>query len=129
MLRLYMKDRGLIMGRVDRTRENAEDLGKPRVRREKISDKKRQTPKRTQGIKRTVPSSVSSKKHKYRIPNNPSQGPQSIAGPSHQIDTRQSKPPTEGSRQEASVQTDRARQTRTTPSGGSSAAERRPVQS
>ncbi|GFY33412.1 uncharacterized protein TNCV_2226821 [Trichonephila clavipes] len=89
MLRHYMKDRGLVMGRVGRARENPNDLGKPRVRR------------------------VS----------------QSIASPSHQIDTRQCKPPTEGSRQGASVQYDRARETRTTPSGGNSAAERRPVRS
>ncbi|GFW69357.1 uncharacterized protein TNCV_487061 [Trichonephila clavipes] len=53
----------------------------------------------------------------------------SIAGPTHPIDTRQSKPSTEGSRQGASVQYDRAWETRTTPSGGNSAVERRPVQS
>ncbi|GFS60364.1 uncharacterized protein TNCV_2828011 [Trichonephila clavipes] len=56
-------------------------------------------------------------------------GSQSIAGSSHQIDTRQCKPYTEGSRQGASVQYDRAREIRTTPSGGNSAAERRPVRS
>ncbi|GFY34908.1 uncharacterized protein TNCV_154811 [Trichonephila clavipes] len=92
-------------------------------------DQKRPTPEPTQGIKRTIPSSVSSRKHKYRRPNNPSQGSQSIAGPSHQIYSRQCKPPTEGSRQGASVQYDRARETRTTPSGGNSADERRPVRS
>ncbi|GFV75434.1 uncharacterized protein TNCV_1482801 [Trichonephila clavipes] len=52
-----------------------------------------------------------------------------ILGPSHQIDTRQCKSPTEGSRQGASVQYDRARETRTTPSGGNCAAERRSVRS
>ncbi|GFT08891.1 uncharacterized protein TNCV_4104091 [Trichonephila clavipes] len=56
-------------------------------------------------------------------------GSQSIAGPSHQIDTRQGKPPTERSRQERSGQYDKARETRTTPSGGNSTAERRPVRS
>ncbi|GFW01745.1 uncharacterized protein TNCV_1232451 [Trichonephila clavipes] len=89
MLRLYMKDRGLVMGREDRTRENPKDLGKPRVRR----------------------------------------GSQSIACPSHQTDTRQRKPPTEWSRQGASVQYERAREIKTTRSGGNSAAERRPVRS
>ncbi|GFW04723.1 uncharacterized protein TNCV_3897751 [Trichonephila clavipes] len=79
------------------------------------------------GIKRTVPSSLSSRNHKYRRPNNPFQGPQSIAGPSHQLDTRQCKPPTEESRQEARGQYDRAREIRTTPSKGNSAAESRPV--
>ncbi|GFX08621.1 retrovirus-related Pol polyprotein from transposon 297 [Trichonephila clavipes] len=63
-------------------------------------DQKRPTPEPTQGIKRAIPSSVSSRNYKYRKPNNPSQGSQSIAGPSHQMDTRQGKPPTEGSRQE-----------------------------
>ncbi|GFV49925.1 uncharacterized protein TNCV_1392071 [Trichonephila clavipes] len=91
------------------------------------SDQKRPTPEQTQGIKRTIASSISSRKHKHRRPNNPSQGSKSIAGPSHQIYTRQCKPPTEGSRQGASVQYDRAWETRTTPSGGISAAERRPV--
>ncbi|GFV34635.1 uncharacterized protein TNCV_1449391 [Trichonephila clavipes] len=56
-------------------------------------------------------------------------GSQSIAGPSHQIDTRQGKPPTEGSRQGTSGQYDRARETRTTTSGTNRSAERRPVRS
>ncbi|GFV78533.1 uncharacterized protein TNCV_1888391 [Trichonephila clavipes] len=94
-----------------------------------MGTRKRPIPEPTQGIKGTIPSSVSSRNHTYRRPNNPSQGTQSIAGPSHQIDTRQVKPPTEGSMQGASVQYDRARETRTTPSGGNSAAERRPVRS
>ncbi|GFY32879.1 uncharacterized protein TNCV_4025031 [Trichonephila clavipes] len=123
------------MGRIDRNQENPKDLGKPRVRREKISagvrtwGPEKTNPEPTHGIKRTIPSSVSSRKYKYRRPNNPSQGSQSIAGPSHQLDTRQCKPPTEGSRQGANVQNDSARETRTTPSGKSRAAERRPVRS
>ncbi|GFW46593.1 hypothetical protein TNCV_1936631 [Trichonephila clavipes] len=92
-------------------------------------DQKRPTPVPTHGIKRTVPSSISSRNHKYRRPNNPSQGPQSISGPSHQLDTRQCKRPTEESRQGARGQYDRARETRTIPSKGNSAAERRPVRS
>ncbi|GFV95332.1 uncharacterized protein TNCV_4587071 [Trichonephila clavipes] len=72
---------------------------------------------------------IISKIYKYRRPNNPSQGSQSIAGPSHEIDTRQGKPPTEGSRQETSGQYDKARETRTTTSGINRAAERRPVRS
>ncbi|GFU71111.1 uncharacterized protein TNCV_1216351 [Trichonephila clavipes] len=106
-------------------------LEDPRLKRKgsKHGDQKRPTTEPTQGIKRTVPSSISSRNHKYRRPNNPSQGPQSIAGPSHQIDTRQCKPPTEGSRQGASVQYDRPRETRTTLSEGNSAAEGRPVRS
>ncbi|GFX10145.1 uncharacterized protein TNCV_1865431 [Trichonephila clavipes] len=86
-------------------------------------------PYNTSGIKRTVESSISSRNHKYRRPNNPSQVPQSITGPSHQLDTKQCKPPTEESRQGARVQYDRAREARKTPSKGNSAAERRPVRS
>ncbi|GFU69628.1 uncharacterized protein TNCV_611551 [Trichonephila clavipes] len=67
-------------------------------------DQKRPTPELKQGIKRAIPSLVSSRNHKYRRPNNPSQGSQSIAGPSHQRDTRQGKPPTEGSKHERSGQ-------------------------
>ncbi|GFY32984.1 uncharacterized protein TNCV_2877331 [Trichonephila clavipes] len=138
MLRHYMKDQGLVIGRVDRTQENPKDLGKPLVRRVTVvnqirgfkhKDPKRPTPKPKQGIKRAILSSVSSRNYKYRRPNNPYQGSQSIAGPSHQIDTRKGKPPTEGSIHGANVQYDRARETRTTPSGGNSAAERRPVRS
>ncbi|GFY27459.1 hypothetical protein TNCV_2070791 [Trichonephila clavipes] len=33
MLRHYMKDRGRVIGQVDRNQENSKDLGKPRVRR------------------------------------------------------------------------------------------------
>ncbi|GFY28452.1 uncharacterized protein TNCV_1971061 [Trichonephila clavipes] len=120
-----MKDRGLVMGQVDRTQENPKDLGKPRVRR----GPEKTTPGPTQRIKRIIPSSVSSRKYKYRRPNNPSQGSQYIAGPSHPIDTRQGKPPTEGSRQGTSGQYDRTRETRTTTSGTNRAAKRRPVQS
>ncbi|GFV10572.1 uncharacterized protein TNCV_3229211 [Trichonephila clavipes] len=72
-------------------------------------DQKRPTPEPTQGIKRTIPSS-------------------SIAGPSHQIDTRQGKPPTEGSRQGTSGQYDRTWETRTTTSRTNRTAER-PVRS
>ncbi|GFV84499.1 uncharacterized protein TNCV_2481131 [Trichonephila clavipes] len=54
-------------------------------------------------------------------------GSQSIAGPSHPRDSRQDKPPTEGSRHEGSGQYDKARETRTTTSGTNRAAERRPV--
>ncbi|GFX08399.1 uncharacterized protein TNCV_3268881 [Trichonephila clavipes] len=134
MLRHYMKDRGLVMGQVDRTQENSKNLGKPRVRRVKVvnqasehGDQKRPTPEPKQGIKRAIPSSVSSRNYKYRRPNNPSQESQSIAGPSHQRDTRQGKPPTEGNKHERSRQYDKAREARKTTSGTNRAAERRPV--
>ncbi|GFU71130.1 uncharacterized protein TNCV_1216541 [Trichonephila clavipes] len=110
-------------------RKRSKICGKRSFQGSEHRDQKRQAPVLPQGLKRTVPSSISSRNHKYRRPNNPSQGPQSIAGPSHQIDTRQCKPPTEGSRQGASVQYDRAQETRTTLSEGNSAAEGRPVRS
>ncbi|GFT24389.1 uncharacterized protein TNCV_3252371 [Trichonephila clavipes] len=93
------------------------------------SDQKRPTPEPKQGIKRAVPSSVPSRNYKYRRPNNPSQGSQSIAGPSHLSNARQGKPPTEGSKHDMTGQYDKARGTRTTTSGTIRAAERRPVQS
>ncbi|GFW91184.1 uncharacterized protein TNCV_3301601 [Trichonephila clavipes] len=52
---------------------------------------------------------------------------QSIAGPSHQQDSRQDKPPTEGSRHEGSGQYNKARETKTTKNGTNRTAERRPV--
>ncbi|GFY13288.1 uncharacterized protein TNCV_2335521 [Trichonephila clavipes] len=91
-------------------------------------DHKRPTPEPKQGIKRAIPFSVSSRNYSYRRPNNPSQGSQSIAGPSHHIDSRQGKPPTEGSKQEKSGQY-KAQETRITKSGTNRAAERRPVRS
>ncbi|GFW68084.1 uncharacterized protein TNCV_1879661 [Trichonephila clavipes] len=136
MLRHYMKVRGLVMGQVDRRQENSRDLTKPRVRRGTVvnqirgsehRNQKTPTPEPKQGIKRAIPSSVSSRNYKYRRPNNPSQGSQSIAGPSHQRDIRQGKPLTEGSKQDSCGQYDKARETRTTKSRTNWAAERRPV--
>ncbi|GFU23618.1 uncharacterized protein TNCV_2909821 [Trichonephila clavipes] len=115
---------------VDWTDKNRSKICRKRYRQgSEHGDQKKPTPEPTQGIKRTIPSSVSSREYKYRRPNNPPQGSQSIAGPSHQIDTRQGKPPTKGRRQRAIVQYDRARENRTTPSGENSADERRPVRS
>ncbi|GFU52677.1 hypothetical protein TNCV_3893361 [Trichonephila clavipes] len=73
--------------------------------------------------------------HIFRYLENPddssfnANGLQYIAGPSHQIDTWQGKPPTEWRRQERSGQYDKARETRTTTSGTNRAAKRRPVRS
>ncbi|GFV60765.1 uncharacterized protein TNCV_1780691 [Trichonephila clavipes] len=95
----------------------------------KHGDQKRSTPVLPQGIKRTVPSSVASRNHKYRRNNNPSQGPESIAGPSHQQMIRQFNPPTEESRRGERVQYDKSRETKTTRSKGHSAPEGRPARS
>ncbi|GFX79046.1 uncharacterized protein TNCV_3913331 [Trichonephila clavipes] len=64
-----------------------------------------------------------------RVTVNIDQGSQSITWPSHQRDTRQGKPPTEGSKHEISGQYDKARETKKTTSGTNRAAERRPVRS
>ncbi|GFW93489.1 uncharacterized protein TNCV_46921 [Trichonephila clavipes] len=92
-------------------------------------NQKRPTPEPKQGIKRAIPSSVSSRNYKYRRTNNPSLGSQSIAGPSHPRDSRQDTPPTEGSRHEGCGHYDKTRETRTTKNGTNRAAERRPVRS
>ncbi|GFW99367.1 uncharacterized protein TNCV_3981911 [Trichonephila clavipes] len=62
-------------------------------------------------------------------PNNPSQGSQPIAGPSHQQDSRQDKSPTVTSRHEGCGQYNKARETKTTKNGTNMAAERRTVRS
>ncbi|GFW92866.1 uncharacterized protein TNCV_3494991 [Trichonephila clavipes] len=131
-----MKDRGRVIGQVNRNQENSKDLGKPRMRRVTVinqgsehRNQKKTNPEPKQGIKRSIPSSVSSRNYKYRRSNNPSQGSQSIVSPSHPRDSRQDKPPTEGSRHEGSGQYDKARETKTTKNGTNRAAERRPVRS
>ncbi|GFW46426.1 uncharacterized protein TNCV_4811141 [Trichonephila clavipes] len=136
MLRHCMKDRGRVIGQVDRNQENSKDLEKPRVSRVTVinqgsehRNQKRSTPEPKQGIKRAIPSSVSSRNYKYRRPNNPSQGSQSIAGPSHQQDSRQDKSPRVASRHEGSGQYNKARETKTTKNGTNRAAERRTVRS
>ncbi|GFT16600.1 uncharacterized protein TNCV_282061 [Trichonephila clavipes] len=117
-------------GSVDRTDKKRSKICRKRsLQGSEHRDQKRPTPEPTQGIKKTIPSSVSSRKYKLRRFNNPSPGSQSIAGLSHQIDTRQGKSPTEGKRQERSGQNDKARETRTTTRGTNRAAVRRPVQS
>ncbi|GFW03508.1 uncharacterized protein TNCV_3020201 [Trichonephila clavipes] len=130
MMRHYMKERCLVMSRVGRTRENPKVIGKPLLMRgSKHIDRKRQTPVLQQGIKRTVPSSIAFRNHKYRRLNNPSQGPESIAGLSYQQMIRKFNPPTEESRRGERVQYGKARETRTTRTKGHSAAEGRPFRS
>ncbi|GFV02986.1 uncharacterized protein TNCV_2744491 [Trichonephila clavipes] len=91
--------------------------------------KKRPTPESKQGIKRAITSSFQSRNYKYRRPNNPSRGSQSIASPSHLRNTKQGKPPKEGRKHDMTGQYDKARETRTTTSGTNRSAGRRPVRS
>ncbi|GFW79207.1 uncharacterized protein TNCV_2476141 [Trichonephila clavipes] len=103
----------------------------PRLKRKEYEhrDQKRSTPEPKQGIKRAIPSSVSSRNHKYRRPTNPSQGSQPIAGPSYHQDSRQDKSPAVASRHEESGQCNKARVTKTTKNGTNRAAERRTARS
>ncbi|GFV84915.1 uncharacterized protein TNCV_4298971 [Trichonephila clavipes] len=102
---------------------------KPSLQGSEHRDQKRLTPEPKQGIKIAIPSSVSSRNHKYRKPHNHSQRSQPIAGPSHQQDSRQDKTPTVESRHEGSGQYYKARETKTTKDGTNWAAERRTVRS
>ncbi|GFV82632.1 uncharacterized protein TNCV_1618611 [Trichonephila clavipes] len=136
MLRHCMKDRGRVIGQADSKQENSKDLRKPRVSRVTVinqgsehRDQKRPTPEPKQGIKIAIPSTVSSRNHKYRRPSNLSQGSQPIAGPSHQQDSRQDKSSTVASRHEVSGQYNKTRETKTTKNGTNRAAERRTVRS
>ncbi|GFU30941.1 uncharacterized protein TNCV_1406521 [Trichonephila clavipes] len=111
------------------------NIKKPKICRKlslqgsKHRDQKRTTPEPKQGIKRAIPSSDSSCNHKYRRPDNHSQGSQPIAGPSHQQDSRQDKSPTVASRHEGSGQYNKARETKITKNGTNRAAERITVRS
>ncbi|GFT48128.1 uncharacterized protein TNCV_1001201 [Trichonephila clavipes] len=117
-------------GSVERTDKKRSKICRKRsLQGSEHGDQKRPTPEPKQGIKRAIPSSVSSRNYKYRRPINPSQGSQSISGPSHPRDSKQDKPPTEGSRHEGSGLYDKAQETRTTKIGTNRAAERRPVRS
>ncbi|GFT59681.1 retrovirus-related Pol polyprotein from transposon 412 [Trichonephila clavipes] len=93
---------------------------------------KRKAPVLPQGLKRGVLSSISSRTHKHIRKNtnkHPSQGPEILPGTSNQGQMKRFSPTKEESWREARVQSDRARETRTTGSKGHSAAEGRPVRS
>ncbi|GFW76948.1 uncharacterized protein TNCV_2030531 [Trichonephila clavipes] len=95
-------------------------------------DTKRKAPVLPQGLKRGVPSSISSRTRKYirnSFNEHPSQGPETLSGTSNQQQRWKFSPPKEESRRGARVQSDRAREIRTTGSRGHSAAEGRPVRS
>ncbi|GFS55054.1 uncharacterized protein TNCV_2441371 [Trichonephila clavipes] len=96
---LRLKRKVMSNGTVERNDKKRSKICRKRsLQGSEHGDQKRPTPVLPQGIKRTVPSSITSRNHKYRRPNNPSQGPESIAGPSHQRIIRQFNPPTEESR-------------------------------
>ncbi|GFW43544.1 retrovirus-related Pol polyprotein from transposon 412 [Trichonephila clavipes] len=76
-------------------------------------DRKRHAPEQRQGIKRSIPSSISSRTYKFKRPNTSSPGVQSIAGPS-KLPDRRTATTTGGSRMEVSGRDNQTRQTRAT---------------
>ncbi|GFX70828.1 uncharacterized protein TNCV_1337901 [Trichonephila clavipes] len=90
-------------------------------------DRKRRAPEQRQGVKRSIPSSISSRTYKFKRPNTSSPGVQSIAGPSRLSD-RRTATTTIGSRTEGSGRDDQTRQTRATTRGRNKQAEK-PVRS
>ncbi|GFU41017.1 retrovirus-related Pol polyprotein from transposon 17.6 [Trichonephila clavipes] len=76
-------------------------------------DRKRHAPEQRQGVKRSIPSSFSSKNNKFQIHNTSSPGVKSIAGPS-KLPDRRTATTTGGSRMEVSGRDNQTRQTRAT---------------
>ncbi|GFT84231.1 uncharacterized protein TNCV_1150251 [Trichonephila clavipes] len=76
-------------------------------------DRKRRAPEQGQGVKRSIPSSISSRNYKFQKHNTSSPGVESIAGPSRLPD-RRTTTTTGGSRMEVSGRDNQTRQTRAT---------------
>ncbi|GFS65710.1 retrovirus-related Pol polyprotein from transposon 17.6 [Trichonephila clavipes] len=76
-------------------------------------DRKRHAPEQRQGVKRSIPSSFSSKNNKFQRHNTSSPGVKSIAGPS-KLPDRRTATTTGGSRMEVSGRDNQTRQTRAT---------------
>ncbi|GFW83028.1 retrovirus-related Pol polyprotein from transposon 412 [Trichonephila clavipes] len=76
-------------------------------------DRKRHAPEQRQGIKRSIPSSFSSKNNKFQRHNTSSPGVKAIAGPS-KLPDRRTATTTGGSRMEVSGRDNQTRQTRAT---------------
>ncbi|GFT29378.1 uncharacterized protein TNCV_757341 [Trichonephila clavipes] len=91
-------------------------------------DRKRLAPELRQGVKRSIPPSISSRTYKFKRPNTSSQGVESIAGPSRLPDRKLSKSTKVGSRTEGSGRDNKTRHTRATTRGRNKQAER-PVRS
>ncbi|GFV29403.1 uncharacterized protein TNCV_438221 [Trichonephila clavipes] len=86
-------------------------------------DRKRRAPEHRQGVKRSIPSSVSSRNYKFQKHNISSPGVESIAGPSRLPD-RRTATTTGGSRMEVSGRNNQTRQTRATTRGRNKQAEK-----
>ncbi|GFU60091.1 uncharacterized protein TNCV_3144491 [Trichonephila clavipes] len=88
-------------------------------------DRKRRAPEQRQGVKRSIPSSISSRTYKFKRTNTSSPGVESIAGPSKFPDRRRTTSTTIGSRTEGSGRDDQTRQTRVTTIGRNKQAEKK----
>ncbi|GFT42010.1 uncharacterized protein TNCV_1668361 [Trichonephila clavipes] len=126
-----MTNKKLVMGRIDRIKGSLKSIGKPLVRKVRDvddgRDRKRRAPEHRQGVKRSIPSSVSSRNYKFQKHNTSSPGVESIAGPSRLPD-RRTATTTGGSRMEVSGRDNQTRQTRATTRGRNKQAEK-PVRS
>ncbi|GFS65645.1 hypothetical protein TNCV_1924921 [Trichonephila clavipes] len=76
-------------------------------------DRKRHAPEQRQGVKRSIPSSISSRTYKFKRPNTSSPGVESITGPS-KLPDRRTATTTSGSRMEVRERDNQTRQTRAT---------------
>ncbi|GFS65377.1 retrovirus-related Pol polyprotein from transposon 297 [Trichonephila clavipes] len=85
----------------------------PHGRSPEINDRKRHAPEQRQGVKRSIPSSISSRTYKFKRPNTSSPGVKSITGPS-KLPDRRTATTTSGSRMEVSGRDNQTRQTRAT---------------
>ncbi|GFW60244.1 uncharacterized protein TNCV_1843251 [Trichonephila clavipes] len=90
-------------------------------------DRKRRAPEQRQGVKRSIPSSVSSRNYEFQKHSTSSPGVESIAGPSRLTD-RRTATTTGESRMEVSGRDNQTRQTRATTRGRNKQAEK-PVRS
>ncbi|GFW50946.1 retrovirus-related Pol polyprotein from transposon 297 [Trichonephila clavipes] len=97
------------------------------LQRSEHQDRKRRAPEQRQGVKRSIPSSISSRNYKFQKHNTSSPGVESIAGPSKLPDHRTATT-TSGSRMEVSGRDNQTRQIRATTRGRNKQAER-PVRS
>ncbi|GFW59432.1 hypothetical protein TNCV_1508771 [Trichonephila clavipes] len=87
-------------------------------------DRKRLAHVQRQGVKRSIPPSISSRTYKFKRPNTSSQGVESIAGPSRLPDCRLNKSTTVEFRTEGSGSDNKTRQTTATTRGRNKQAER-----
>ncbi|GFW30465.1 retrovirus-related Pol polyprotein from transposon 297 [Trichonephila clavipes] len=108
--------------------EDTKYVGRDHCKGQSTRTGKKLAPEQRQGVKRSIPSSISSRTYKFKRPNTSSQGVESIAGPSRLPDCRLNKSTTVESWTEGSGRDNKTRQTRATTRGRNKQAER-PVRS